>query len=127
MAESTKIEFRYRRIPQFADFVELVEMLFPGNQNQQYAAACIFFELKWADSLLPHMARLEIQYSISRRTLQRTHPLVKRQWDHRKRPVKGVLFGMKFISCDLKPRPKTRPKHAPLVLLWFYAGLPFVS
>ena len=51
MAESPKIEFRYRRIPPLADFGELVEMLFPGNRNQQHAAACIFFELKWADSL----------------------------------------------------------------------------
>ena len=72
MAEPTKIEFRYRRIPQLADFGELVEMLFPGNRNQQHAAACIFFELKWADSLLPHMTRLETQYEISRRILQRT-------------------------------------------------------
>ena len=72
MPESTKIEFRYRRIPQLADFGELVEMLFPGNRNQQYAAACIFFELKWANSLLPHTARLETQYAISRRILQRT-------------------------------------------------------
>ena len=72
MSETTKISFRYRRIPQLADFGELVEMLFPGNRNQQHAAACIFFELKWANSLLPHMARLETQYTISRRILQRT-------------------------------------------------------
>ena len=72
MPETTKISFRYRRIPQLADFGELVEMLFPGNRNQQYAAACIFFELKWSDSLLPHTARLETQYTISRRILQRT-------------------------------------------------------
>ena len=72
MAESAKIEFRYRRISQLADFGEIIEMLFPGNRNQQHAAACIFFELKWADSLLPHMARLETKYNISRRILQRT-------------------------------------------------------
>ena len=72
MTESTKMEFRYRRISQLADFGELVEMLFPGNRNQQHAAACIFFELKWADSLLPHMACLETKYTITRRILQRT-------------------------------------------------------
>ena len=72
MPETTKIEFRYRRIPQLADFGELVEILFPGNRNQQHAAACIFFELKWVDSLLSHMARLETKYTISRRILQRT-------------------------------------------------------
>jgi len=34
MSESTKIEFRYRRIREISDFTELVEMLFPGNRNQ---------------------------------------------------------------------------------------------
>ena len=78
MTESTKMEFRYRRISQLADYGELVEMLFPGNRNQQHAAACIFFELKWADSLLPHMARLETRYAISRRILQRTRAKLSR-------------------------------------------------
>ena len=72
MTETTKIEFRYRKISQLADFGELVEMLFPGNRNQHYAAACNFFELKWADSLLPNMAHLETKYNISRRILQQT-------------------------------------------------------
>lgn len=78
MPETTKIEFRYRRIPQLADFVELVEMLFPGNRNQQHAAACIYFELKWADLLLPHMTHLENHYAISRRILQRTRARLSR-------------------------------------------------
>ena len=47
-------------------------MVFPGNRNQQHAAACIFFELKWIHSIVPNMANLESKYGISRRILQRT-------------------------------------------------------
>ena len=72
MPESTKIAFRYRRISQLADFSELIEMLFPGNRNQQHAAASIYFELKWCQSIVPNMANLESKYEISRRILQRT-------------------------------------------------------
>jgi hypothetical protein len=32
------------RIRQISDYSELVEMFFPGNRNQQYAATCIFGE-----------------------------------------------------------------------------------
>ena len=55
-----------------ADFSELIEMLFPGNCNQQHAAACIFYELKWANSIVPNTAHIESKYDISRRILQRT-------------------------------------------------------
>jgi len=78
MPESTKIEFRYRRIREISDFTELVEMLFPGNRNQQHAAARILFELKWADSMVPNMAYMESKYNISRRTLQRTRAKLAR-------------------------------------------------
>ena len=78
MSESTKIEFRYRRIREISDFTELVEMLFPGNRNQQHAAARILFELKWADSMVPNMAYMETRYNISRRTLQRTRAKLAR-------------------------------------------------
>jgi len=47
-------------------------MLFPGNHKQQHAAACIFFELKWANGMVPNLAYLEKKYHISRRILQRT-------------------------------------------------------
>ena len=53
-------------------------MLFPGNQNQQHAAACIFFELKWANSIVPNLAFLESKYDISRRILQRTRSKLSR-------------------------------------------------
>jgi len=72
MAESTKIGFRYRRIRQIEDVTDLVVTLFPGNQNQQHAAARILLELKGSDSLLPSLSSLEQCYDISRRTIQRT-------------------------------------------------------
>ena len=72
MQESTKINFIHSKILRLADFAELVEMLFPGNRNQQHAAACIFFELKWANDIVPNLANLETNYSISHRILQRT-------------------------------------------------------
>ena len=78
MRESTKIDFRHRRISQIADFTELIEMLFPHNLNQQHAAACIFYELKWANGMVPNIAFLEKRYGISRRILQRTRAKLSR-------------------------------------------------
>ena len=70
MTEHAKINFNHRK--EISDYSDLVEMLFPGNRNQQHAAACILFELKWTDLLMPNMAHLEAKYDISRRILQRT-------------------------------------------------------
>ena len=53
-------------------------MLFPGNRNQQHAAACIFFELKWGDSIVPNLGYLESKYEISRRVLQRARAKLSR-------------------------------------------------
>lgn len=78
MPESTKIVFRYRRISQISDYTELVEILFPGNRNQQHAGARILFELKWAKSMVPNMAYMESKYNISRRTLQRARAKLAR-------------------------------------------------
>ena len=78
MPEFTKIDFRYRRISQLSDFTELIQMLFPVNRNQQRAAACIFFELKWAQHIVPNMAYMESKYGISRRILQRTRAKLAR-------------------------------------------------
>jgi len=72
LRETTRIDFHHRRISQISDFTELIEKLFPGNQNQQHAAACIFFELKWVNGMVPNLAYLEKRYDISRRILQRT-------------------------------------------------------
>ena len=76
MPEHTKINFNHRK--DISDYSDLVKMLFPGNRNQQHAAACLFFELKWADELVPNMAYLEKQYCISRRILQRTRAKLSR-------------------------------------------------
>ena len=53
-------------------------MLLPGNRNQQHAAACIFFELKWGDSIVPNLGYLESKYDISRRVMQRTRAKLSR-------------------------------------------------
>jgi len=74
--EHTKISFNHRK--EISDYSDLVEMLFPGNRNQQHAAACILFELKWTDLLMLNMIHLEIQHSISRRILQRTRAKLSR-------------------------------------------------
>ena len=78
MTEPSKIDFHHRRISQIADFTELMEMLIPGNKNQQHASACIFFELKWADRIVPNLAYIERKYDISRRILQRTRAKLSR-------------------------------------------------
>ena len=78
MSEPTKIDFHHRRISQLTDFTELIEMLFPGNSNQQYAASCIFFELKWANSIVPNLSYIETKYNLSRRILQRARAKLRR-------------------------------------------------
>jgi len=78
MTVSTKIDFRYRRIGQLADITDLVEMLFPGNRNQQHAAARVLLTLKTADELVPSLSQIERDYGISRRTLQRTRAKLAR-------------------------------------------------
>jgi len=53
-------------------------MLFPSNRNQQHAATCIFFELKWANSIVPNLAYIETKYSVTRRILQRVRAKIAR-------------------------------------------------
>lgn len=78
MTESTKMEFPHRRIGQIEDITDLVAILFPGNRNQQHAAARILLALKAADQLVPSLGPLEQQHHISRRTLQRTRAKLSR-------------------------------------------------
>jgi hypothetical protein len=78
MREPTKIDFRCRRVLDVEDISDLAEMLFPGNRNQQHAAACVLFELKWADAIVPSLSPLEIRHCISRRTLQRARAKLAR-------------------------------------------------
>ena len=78
MTESTKIDFRCRRIADVEDFTDIAAMLFPGNANQQHAATCILFELKWTDGIVPSLSFLETKHAISRRTLQRARAKLTR-------------------------------------------------
>ena len=78
MPEPTKIDFHHRRISQISDFTELIEILFPGNRNQQHAAACIFFELKWANSIVPNLAYIESKHNVTHRVLQRARAKLSR-------------------------------------------------
>jgi DNA-binding HxlR family transcriptional regulator len=72
VTESTKIDFRYRRVSQLGDVTDLVEILFPGNRNQQHAAARILLTLRDAEELRNTLSDLQDRYGISRRTLERT-------------------------------------------------------
>ena len=76
MPQYTKISFNHRK--EISDYSDLVEMLFPGNRNQQHAAACILFELKWSEHILPDLAFIEHKYNTSRRILQRTRSKLSR-------------------------------------------------
>ena len=78
MTEPTKIDFRYRRIAKIEDITDLVEMLFPGNRNQQHAAARILMALKASKGPLSSLKDLEHRHGISRRTLQRTRAKLAR-------------------------------------------------
>jgi DNA-binding HxlR family transcriptional regulator len=78
MTESTKITFVARRVGDIDDVTDLVAILFPGNANQQHAAARILLMLKAADAPVASFGGLERQYGISRRTLQRTRAKLAR-------------------------------------------------
>ena len=77
MPETTKIDLKFRHISQISDFAELIEVLFPGNRNQQHAAGCIFLELKWSQHL-SNLSYLETKYNISRRILQSSRAKLSR-------------------------------------------------
>ncbi len=78
MTDSSKIDFRYRRISRIGDITDLVEMLFPGNRNQQHAAARILLALKATTKPIRSLTDLETRHGISRRTLQRTRAKLSR-------------------------------------------------
>ena len=78
MPESTKIEFRYRRISQLDDVTDLVAFFFPGNRNQQHAAGRILLALKAADEPVATLRNLEMRFVISRRTLERVRAKLAR-------------------------------------------------
>jgi len=78
MTDLTKINFVARRVADLDDLTDLVEMLFPGNRNQQHAAGRILLALKAATQPIRSLSHLEDRYGISRRTLQRTRAKLSR-------------------------------------------------
>ena len=77
MPQYTKIHFNYRK--EISDYSDLVEMLFPGNRNQQHAAACILFKLKWSESIIkPSLNFIQDKYAVSKRILERTRSKLSR-------------------------------------------------
>lgn len=78
MTESAKIDLKYRRVQQISDITDLVIMLFPGNRNQQHAAARILMALRDSGGFLAGLGELEHACGISRRTLQRTRAKLAR-------------------------------------------------
>ena len=78
MTVSTKIDLRYRQVGQIEDVTDLVTMLFPGNHNQQHAAARILMALKAADGPLVTLIAVGERHGISRRTLERTRAKLAR-------------------------------------------------
>ena len=78
MSEATKIDFRHRRVREIEDITDIVAMIFPGNTNQQNAAARILLTLKAAVETVSSLRVLEEQHGISRRTLERTRAKLAR-------------------------------------------------
>lgn len=78
MTDSTKIDFRYRRVSQMSDVTDLVAILFPGNRNQQHAAARILLVLRDTSELRETLSDLQERYGVSRRTLERARAKLAR-------------------------------------------------
>ena len=78
MTESSKISFNHRKIQQVDDITDLAMMMFPGNRNQQHAAGRIMLVLKSGTELVTSFGDFQRQYSISRRTLERTRAKLTR-------------------------------------------------
>jgi len=78
MTESTKINFRYRKVRDINDVTDLAVILFPGNRNQQHAAARILLALKGTKDLLKSFRDIEEKFCISRRTIERTRAKLAR-------------------------------------------------
>ena len=78
MTDSTKVDLRHRRISEIDDLTDLVAILFPGNRNQQHAAARILLVLRSAGASMPSLCDLEGVHGISRRTIQRARAKLAR-------------------------------------------------
>jgi hypothetical protein len=134
MSEPSKIDFRHRRIREIEDITDIVAMIFPGNTNQQNAAARILLTLKAAAETVPSLRVLEEQHGISRRTLERTRaklahvglienigPLSKRANGHPGWRLSGRMSGAmrllaeKIDTWKTDTRPERQEKDERLV------------
>ena len=80
MAYVPKIGIAYNAIQKRKEIGELIELLYPGNPNQQFAGLSIVLELKWADSegyqeLKWIMEKHNIPRRIFERARERLHKL----------------------------------------------------
>ena len=67
-----KIALSFNQVTRIGDIADLVELLFPGNRNQQHAGLAVWLALKWADNgLVPNLADVAERHGVSRRTLER--------------------------------------------------------
>jgi DNA-binding transcriptional regulator YhcF (GntR family) len=78
MSNPPRIGFASGRIAHLTDMADILDLLFPGNRNQRYAAARILIELKSQDHIVPSLAYLEKKHGISRRTLERVRAKLSR-------------------------------------------------
>lgn len=78
MTVRPKIIFDHRKVRTVEDITDLVEMLLPGNRNQQYAAARMLLELRAAKEPVPAMKNLVERWRVSRRTMERTRAKLAR-------------------------------------------------
>ena len=124
MSVSTKIDFRHRRVRELEDITDFISIIFPGNANQQHAAARVLLLLKSSEEPVRSLRSLEQQHNISRRTLERTRaklahvgliehigPLSKRSNGHPGWRLSGRMSGaMRFLAEKIDTwKADTRP------------------
>jgi len=78
MSARPKIVFDHRKARAIDDVTDLVDLLFPGNRRQQYAAARILMRLKTSAGVPIPLGGTGREHGISRRILERTRAKLAR-------------------------------------------------
>lgn len=78
MTVRPKIIFDHRKARTVEDVTDLMELLFPGNPRQRYAAARIVLSLKAADGVPSPLHEVAQTHGLSRRILERTRAKLAR-------------------------------------------------